>query len=457
MAPGEMDDHEAANLSSLCFETLRHGFCTERHDESTWLQLIVQHFVTNAAVRAGMVLFGAVVQSISASFSCISDHLILHRRQAALLAVQRELRTMSTAGGAQIFIASVLLAASEALYGDLAGGALHLRGAFQAIDGSLTASSTTWHESTPSSISSTAPSAASECEDLHALALTMDLHTAWFRLSQPPELHPTFCPDAVRIMGCHTPGDRTTILQLLHSCYHFASRASQYKYRSAVNTPATLVEEQCRYLTALRSVLESLGPNLVRHSDRGGCIKKNLVLRAQCLSTLIYLSTILTPYEVAYDSYAIEFADIVQTCELLPRLAVNKVPSRPAFEYSLEPGIFQPCYLTAMKCRSQSIRQRAIKLLSRLGSEGPWKSSQSTAVARRALQLEQIEADGFVLEGNRIHGCSTFSSYQNDGTVSMSFRTEFAFCNDVGRMVLDGDSEHPRHWTVVSEELDGAF
>ncbi|KPI34743.1 uncharacterized protein AB675_24 [Cyphellophora attinorum] len=447
---------KAANLSSLCFETLRHGFCSMKDDGATWLRLIVQLSVTNAAVRAGMVLFGAVVQSASASFSCNSAHSILRRRHAALLALQKELRTTKTTSAAQVFIASVLLAASEALCGDLAGGALHLRGAFLAIGRIRAAPATSSHQSSPAPVSSTMSSfsPASECENLHALALSMDIHTAWFRLSQPPDLDPTFCPGAVQLMGTCKTTDKMAILQLLHSCYHFAYRVSPFKYMSAAYAPAALVEEQCRYLAALRSALASLRSSDLMHTKRAGDIQKNLVLRAQCLSTFIYLSTILVPYEVAYDVYNTEFADIVQACELLTRHPVNEVSVRPAFQYSLEPGIFQPCYLTAMKCRSLPIRQRAITLLSQLGCEGPWKSPQSTAVARRALQLEQIVVDGFVPERARIHGCSTFTLQLSDGTASRSFRAEFAFCNDVDRMVADGDPDDPRYWTMISEDFD---
>jgi hypothetical protein len=122
-----------------------------------------------------------------------------------------------------------------------------------------------------------------------------------------------------------------------------------------------------------------------------------LVLRNLCLSTIIYASTILGPYETRWDGYAREFREIVTGAETILDNRRRKRPraltssSTSAFIFTPSPGIIQPLYLTVLKYRHPRWRRRALELLRQSDKEGPWDGRLMAAVAQRAVELEESE------------------------------------------------------------------
>ena len=393
-----------------------------------------------------MAFFGSVYQTSS---TLVQRDLCtgMERRQIAISAIQKELNHHSCQSIAA-FLACLVLAATEALIGDLANALIHARGAFKVAE---------YHFSPDSSTVSSPIASSSSFSDysstISKLALSMDLHTAWFRLSQAPDLGPNFGPHDLWTLQSSLRSDDNTALALLHSCYHFTSRAAPFKYQARSKIPESLIEEQCRYLTALRTLLRVIHQKCSKSDLDKASVKENRILRAQSVSTLIYVSSILDPHETSYDSHESDFCLLIDDCEqLLPNSTHHQRYS--AFRYRFEPGILQPCYITAMKSRNLLIRQRAVAILGRLGSEGPWNGPFSAAVASRAIELEHGSSSLPVPESRRIHGCGTFTMHDDNSFYTKSTRVEYSFCNDVEQMLLDGDHEDSRHWTTVCENFD---
>lgn len=186
-------------------------------------------------------------------------------------------------------------------------------------------------------------------------------------------------------------------------------------------------------------------------------------MRIQCLSALIYLSTILNPYEKGYDLYEMFFRQIVDgASKLLDRSPDSDSWMSPTNRFRLISPMAQPLYLTAMKCRHGRLRREAINLLSMTGREGPWDSVTHVQVAKRALEIEEHALQGsgmsldeiFVPEKSRLHGCGLNSERLRciDGG---SIETIFSRCFDVDRMMLSSDIvwDAKENWDIWTEKV----
>ena len=185
------------------------------------------------------------------------------------------------------------------------------------------------------------------------------------------------------------------------------------------------------------------------------------VLRAQCLSTLIYVSTILCPYEITYDLYTTHFRYIIEIAEKI--VHERNTESPPILQhFKIQPGLIQPVYLTAMKCRDPQVRRRAVRLLSRLGVEGPWDARVMTRVALRAIEIEEMDEQKQqqlpIPEIDRLHGCGIDSLAPAGKTFPVFIQAYFSLCTGVEQMLQSSDYEDSEHWTLWSEDLEvGSF
>jgi hypothetical protein len=128
--------------------------------------------------------------------------------------------------------------------------------------------------------------------------------------------------------------------------------------------------------------------------------------------TLITLANSLYTEESLYDHFDEEFEIIVSTAESLA--APSNTDRAPIFNFSLDQGVIQPLVMTALSCRHQPIRHRALSLLQSMASstntvtqEGGWDAIIFANAARRVVAIEEEGLDLWrtqrVPEHRRIH------------------------------------------------------
>lgn len=423
-----------ANQSRLGLEILTQQLCEQtRWDEQPlWVRLVAQSLPTNEAVSRAVIALGASFEAHFLPASLVQRHQASAQNQQAINALRKELASPSQ-GLVPVFLACVLLAAAEVLERHLANALVHVKGAFQAI--------------TCTDVDAFA--------DLHSLAQSLDLQTSWYMLSEPPRLR-TLCEpwDGLRHRYSTTEIQAGTVA-LLHSCYHFTGRAGNFKYRSRAHQPASLIMEQSRCIAKLTHWLATYNRQTTES------ILRLPTLRAQCLSTLIYVSTILCPHELTYDLYLAHFQQIVEIAE---EVVASRSAQSPSLlqHFKFQPGLLQPLYLTAMKCRDPQLRRRAVRTFSCLGVEGPWDARVLTRVAQRAIEIEELDEQKQqrlpIPEVHRLHGCGIDSLAPAGKTFPIFIQAHFSLCTDVEQMLRSDDDENSEHWTLWSEDLEiGSF
>ena len=256
-----------------------------------------------------MALFGSIVEvTYSNPVSSLLPALV--RRDTAIKALRNGIRHRQD-GLIPAFLASIVLAAGEVLLGDAEIALIHLKGAFESLARFLDADKSRQPVSKYTTDSTVyGANGATLC----TLALCNDMHTACFRLGQPSELPPSFDFDQDRGLAPSLPIDGASTLVLLHSCYHFANRASHYKYHNPKQIPPSILQKQSRCIAVLRSCDALQCVDLAGHDSTKASVQSSM-LRAQCLSALIYVSMILNPYEIGYDTYIAEFSQLVHSAE----------------------------------------------------------------------------------------------------------------------------------------------
>ena len=245
-----------------------------------------------------------------------------------------------------------------------------------------------------------------EEDDLTVFFRTIDVQTISYADGLPPEMH---------IALVRTPRDTSPspciqrtgrdLIALIQACFCFTSHAAKYTYQPRIFIPSELLIEQGRHIAALKQWLRRLDYEILPYVKASTCSASPvsskyihcIMLRNLCLSTIIYASTILGPYETRWDGYAREFQEIVTGAEMILDNRRRKQPrgltssSTSAFTFTPSPGIIQPLYLTVLKYRHPRWRRRALELLRQLDKEGPWDGRLMAAVAQRAVELEESE------------------------------------------------------------------
>ncbi|KAF4970027.1 hypothetical protein FSARC_2844 [Fusarium sarcochroum] len=340
-----------------------------------WSRTVPQLTQSIPSVRAAVEAFGSSFEECVLRGGPSSSGLETTRRYTqALRLVQQDLATLPH-GPIPCITACLFLAMVEALQQRLDNGHTHLLGAL-----SLLVSHMDQKFLADVDI---------DIGDVSLLLQKLDLHVATYAVSQSPHLPPS--PSITKDVIISDPPDRA-LFKILHSCYHFTSKAFSYKYTSRRVIPPELLIEQGRQLGNLKQWLSC---NKLP-SDVDSCAKNEsmLVLRSQCLVALIHASNILEPLETAYDCYGPDFQEIVTLIEALPlENGQQKTPdcngssSLPSF--IPEMGIIHPLYFTAQKYRNPFWRRKALNLLLKSGKEGPWCSETEGSLIGAVIRTEE--------------------------------------------------------------------
>ena len=193
-------------------------------------------------------------------------------------------------------------------------------------------------------------------------------------------------------------------------------------------------------------------PSLIAYSHA-------LVLRAQCLITIVYLSTVLSPKEAAYDVHDLRFRRIIEDVATVLDQDRSSVPG--PGQYCLEPGVLQPLFFTAIKYRHSVLRRKAVELIRKVGREGPWDGKLLAVVAARAVEIEEGCSEfqdlveilpGDISEQNRLHGCAMDAEDSGLGPKN-TVTVMFSQCLDVEHMISGNVSwDDKSNWSIWRED-----
>ena len=305
-------------------------------------------------------------------------------------------------------------------------------------------------------------------DNLSLMFMTLDIQKASFALGQPPDLaiYNRWPISKLPLDKWNINDAELQLVRLVHSCYHFTARASEHKYKICVQPDLAI--EKGRHLANLSIWLEALNRNCFFvnsdscHRPSSDLYHHALVLRSQCLSTSIYLCTVLRAHEKSYDLYGDRFQRIVQDAAVV--LAHRSESSTMLQQFSPSPGIIQPLFLTATKYRHAVWRRRAVELLRISGREGPFEGKLLAGVAARAIQIEESECQPSVrneiltehiAERHRVHGCGIDAEAKDDEPMH-STTVMFSRCHDIEQMLSASVPwDHKSNWEIWEEEITG--
>lgn len=406
-----------------------------------------------------MIFFGLTCETLLLPVKARQVTSLVQLNQEAVRALSHELKTPSS-DPINNFLASIVLAAAAVLLRHLPIALIHVQGSFERLignsepNGNILATHRTTHPT-------------KRCLDyykpLYELAASLDMHTAWYRLSRPPGLPPYFDFDSIRGWSNDAPQDSESIALLIHDCYHFAHRASQFKYLPHKDIPVIILDEHTRYISALIGCLRN---QLSITAIPVGKVEFDLTTvrtqRVQCLSTLIYVSSVLQPYESVYDSFDDKFLEILQLSKdlIAKQNLIRASSSVPNFQ--LQPGIFQALHLTAIKCRDGHLRRKALDLFCQLGIEGPWNARVMSCVVWRAIEIEEAglvydpeqAGAGRIPESRRIHGCGHISPPVDTHNTPILIQVDFERSADIDALISAPPSEQDSWWEKWTEYLE---
>ena len=461
-------------------------------DAALWSNVISRLYTISPAVHAAVACLGAAYESLECcipSERSASDSSLEYLYATSLLMLQEEIEATSC-GPLPLFFASIVLAGVELLLSNQNNALLHVQGAFQVSN------------CIPLSASPGKPGIQAE-EQLAVASIVqaLDVQIASYALARPLDL-PPFSADEI-VDRCDpalssTQRIRSQVLSLLHNCYHFAIQASKFKYVHYSHLPLDIAIDQGSHIALLSNWIKVLreigktdlitGPGLLEHrlDARQRCI---LSLRLQCLSALIYLSTILCPYETSYDAFTSSFDEIIQIACLLLQQDITLPRFVTGRRLRLLSSLSQPLFFAAMKCRVPGLRRKAAELLAMTGQEGPWDSQVLTCVLSRAITIEELSESPHVEETgqspngtedsdsptfstsihipgtSRLHGCgmeivSPDRSKPNQQRGKRMVKIGFSRCLDVECMVKSTEGPNPkafedeRHWQIWDEVVE---
>ena len=438
-----------------CFEPRYHSAAS-----IVWIDLLPRLSKSSQSIYAASTALGAVYEAFS-----IQNPLRSGGHLAASSAYQAALTHLKTGiqlrleNPVALFLTTLILAGVEALQRNLTNGLMHVRGAFK-IHAECIAGvpATDLSQFVKDGISD------DEVAALSLLVRLMDLQVMMYKLSlsnQLPLVRRHSHTDTTKCLSTKTKTE-LDVISLLHDCYAFSSSAAAYKYVPHSGIPPEVIEQQSHYSSLLHQQLIN---------DIGD------LLRLQCLSALIYISSIFSPQETSFDSCQNLFQQIVgSSAHCLGDRSDSSAHLK--LRFRLVSDISQPVFLTAMKCRNPALRRKAVELLRLTGKEGPWDSRVLVAVATRAIEIEESlipdRKDGSpVPERARLHGCgmghiSTDTGAPVDGAIPntddddgrriIEFR--FRRCNDVEGFVTARGSQKtveeldPKYWEIWNERIE---
>ncbi|MCJ1405962.1 hypothetical protein MMC19_000027 [Ptychographa xylographoides] len=118
------------------------------------------------------------------------------------------------------------------------------------------------------------------------------------------------------------------------------------------------------------------------------------IYRMSHMVVTIWVSSALADFETSLDSYSNLFESIVREAAILVESASDLPPTDVASlqHFSFEMSFMPPLYFTALKCRSPSLRRRAVALMKQSSrNEGFWDLAQTARVVERVIELEEVD------------------------------------------------------------------
>lgn len=303
-------------------------------------------------------------------------------------------------------------------------------------------------------------------DNLSLMFMTLDIQKASYAVGEAPDLPPCSPQSLTKHWSSvQNIGDAEfQLVRLIHSSYHFTAHATQFKYCEQAQS---LTLEQGRQIALLSRWLDAFNQTFFsikgdwRNEQSPDTQYHALVLRAQCVSTIVYLSTVLMPNETSYDCHGPSFERIVQDAGTV--LAHDSKSNTELQQFHPSPGLIQPLLLTATKYRHGSWRRKAIQLLRQSGREGPFNGKIFAGLANCVMQLEeshcQPSVPGGVLpehivERDRVHGCGVdFTSKDCDSMDAVPVR--LTRCYDLEQMLSGSETwDHKSNWETLDYDID---
>jgi hypothetical protein len=353
----------------------------------------------------------------------------------------------------ELFLTALVLAGVECLHRNLTNAIAHVDGALQFYSNGMGS------DAAASNNHFTIPLSTQEQQVARMLALEVDIQTMQYTVHQRPKLHVLHDPTSFESVDSNELDREDWVISSIHASYTLASDIIAYKYRPRAEIPEDMIERQQRLLEQLAGCLSA--------TTQSCCPPR---CQSPCLSALVHLNSVSSPYETDFDKSINEFQRIVDISETV-------IPSEEGDDhmppYKLTSSLHQPLFLTAMKCREPVIRRRAIDLLRKTGKSGPWDSEILVALAQKALEIEErevvrdqtIEIGKAIPESARLrnHGLgylSTDTGSPVDGLLLWprgirKIEALFTRCLDVDAYVQESVPQHKsKYWISWDEPID---
>ena len=381
------------------------------------------------AINSAAIALGAVHQlQTSHKPHTPQDETFVHSQyQKALRTMQQEVATQPH-GPVPLMLMCFMLGIMEILLQQERNALYHMRAAYQLLQERKQARNLTGANDSKSTDDEWWQE-----DDLEVVFRTLDLETCAYAPDNPPDLPVASIPPVLPVMT-DLASSRVTLVQLVHSCYAFTAQVYRYKYHPHSATPDVHIQ-QGRLIAHLSSWLERFNLNIVAtlssnttHSSQITNRSHALTLRVTALSTLIYLSCILSPYETTYDAHAPHFQRIIKDAEEIVSLrtltddtvTTSFVTQGSNVRFSPGPGIINPLSITAIRYRHPEYRRKAVALLFRAGQEGPWFGRREASVAARVIAIEEEPYSVHISESQSSPSLANTTPSSNDGIVNNS-------------------------------------
>ncbi|KAI6749374.1 hypothetical protein HG530_015213 [Fusarium avenaceum] len=419
------------------------------HEIGFWSYVVPQMIHSIPSVQAAAAAFGASYdERMLKSHTQTGGELMTTRNyHQALRMVQDEVLNLKN-GTLPCIVSCLLMGFTETLQQRTDRAYMHLQGAF-AISARFNGKS----------------KAVSDEDDVSSLLEKLNLHTATWRMSSEP-VSPAPGADSSRFM---TMSADRALYHILQACYHFISTASPFKYVHLMQIPYDLLIEQGRHRGDLQQWLaqHQLDTPTTNSQSQN---EQLLVLRMQCLAAFIYVSSVLNPYETAYDRYGPEFHEIILSGETVLNVRAKSARCLPPF--TPEMGIIQPLFLTGLKYRNPFWRSKAVDLLRRSGSEGPWCGRKESRILETVIHVEESDPressdveesspvtsfPDTITEDQRVHSCLVVDYLdrrhesvvrdEGPGSLVRFAKVQLSKCRDLDAMLSD-DTRGPcrQYW-----------
>jgi hypothetical protein len=373
-------------------------------DGGFWGRLVLQAAHSSAAVRHAVIALAALHQEFKAGLLPVSSGAVATTPWKCTYAIQEYgkavhhlLRQISQEGDQShdvALICIVLFISIEVLRGNDLAALHHLDGGLRMLNEGCDRKAS--FRTVESNIE----------EELLPMFARLDLEASIYLVLRPPNLDVPQSPFPVSYSS--SPPMISCLAEASHSLnvvmnlvYRFTRlTADEFRYRSIGGIPLIVIGEQqfllsrlFRWGCAFDSYLyNSWTVSASLSQQQRHQISLLQIHHKVCTSVL---SCSLHAEETAYDAFNSVFARIVSLAGTVNtsitslETASGRLQQTLDVSFSLETGIIQPLYWTAIKCRNGRTRRRAISLLRACPQEGVWVGAIQALAAERVIEIEE--------------------------------------------------------------------